>query len=177
MLGGINLLAYTLKIKMIPIQNSKSFRHFAKHLFLIGRVYVERKKVKEDVDSYLQRMKKSIIRMNLSYSDIDKLKKKIENLLDWERKYAKFFKPEDKETQALKGQINALEQELKNEREEKMSIISENNERIAQLTESLNNIKNQMKHLHLEKAKRQQRLTALDKKIMERVDVHKYYHS
>jgi len=41
----------------------------------------------------------------------------------------------------------------------------------------LNNIKNQMKHLHLEKAKRQQRLTALDKKIMEKVDVHKYYHS
>ena len=67
---------------MSNLQNSKSFRHFAKHFFLIGRVYVERKKAKEDVDNYLQRMIKSIIRMNLSYSDIDKLKKKIENLLD-----------------------------------------------------------------------------------------------
>ncbi|MBI2650609.1 hypothetical protein HYX04_04810 [Candidatus Woesearchaeota archaeon] len=162
---------------MDQIQTSKSFRHFAKHLFLIGRVYVERKKAKEDVDSHLQRMRKSIIRMNLSYSDIDRLKKKIENMLDWERKYAKFFKPEDKETQALKGQINALEQELRNEREEKMSITSENNEKISQLTGSLDNIKNQMKHLHLEKAKRQQRLTALDKKIREKVDVHRYYHS
>ena len=162
---------------MFNLQNSRPFRHFARHLFLIGRVYVERIKAKEDVDNYLQRMRKSIIRMNLSYSDIDNLKKKIENLIDWERRYAKFFKPEDKETQALKNQINASEQELRDEREEKLSIISENNERIAQLTGSLNSIKNQMKHLHLEKAKRQQRLTALDKKIMERVDVHKYYHS
>ncbi len=162
---------------MSNLQNSKPFRHFARHLFLIGRVYVERRKAKEDVDNYLQRMRKSIIRMNLSYSDIDKLKKKIENLTDWERRYAKFFKPEDKETQALKSNINALEQELRNEREEKMSIISENNEKIGQLTSSLDNIKNQMKHLHMEKARRQQRLTALDKKIMERVDVHKYYHS
>ena len=162
---------------MSALQSSKSFRHFARHLFLVGRVHIERNRAKEDVDNHLQRMGKSIIRMNLSYSDIDKLKEKIENLINWERKYAKFFKPEDKETQSLKSQINALEQELKNEREEKMSIISENNEKIAQLTESLNNIKNQMKHLHLEKAKRQQRLTALDKKIREKVDVHKYYHS
>jgi len=162
---------------MSDLQNSKSFRRFARHLFLVGRAHIERNRAKADVDSHLQRMRKSIIRMNLSYSDIDRLKKKIDNLIEWERKYAKFFKPEDKETQALRGQITALEQELKNEREEKMSIISENDEKIAQLTESLNNIKNQMRHLHLEKARRQQRLTALDKKIREKVDVHKYYHS
>ena len=162
---------------MSTLQSSKSFRHFARHLFLVGRVHIERNRAKADVDSHLQRMRKSIIRMNLSYSDIDKLKKKIDNLLYWERKYAKFFRPEDKETEALRSEIKALEQELKNEREEKLSIISENNEKIAQLTGSLNNIKNQMKHLHLEKAKRQQRLTALDKKIREKVDVHRYYHS
>ena len=162
---------------MSDLQNSKSFRHFARHLFLVGRVNIERSKAKADVDNHLQRMRKSIIRMNLSYSDIDKLRKKIGNLIEWERKYAKFFKPEDKETNSLKSQINAMEQEMKDEREEKMSIISENNEKISQLTGSLDNIKSQMKHLHLEKAKRQQRLTALDKKIRERVDVHKYYHS
>ncbi|MBS3104625.1 hypothetical protein J4234_00035 [Candidatus Woesearchaeota archaeon] len=162
---------------MSDLQNSKSFRHFARHLFVVGRVNIERNRAKADVDSHLQRMRKSIIRMNLSYSDIDKLRKKIDNLIEWERKYAKFFKPEDKETQSLKSQINSLEQELKNEREEKMSIISEDNEKISQLAESLNNIKSQMKHLHLEKAKRQQRLTALDKKIREKVDVHGYYHS
>ena len=162
---------------MSDLQNSKSFRRFARHLFVVGRVRIERNRAKADVDLHLQRMRKSIIMMNLSYSDIDKLKKKIDNLIEWERKYAKFFKPEDKETQALRGQITALEQELKNEREEKMSIISENDEKLAQLTESLNNIKNQMRHLHLEKAKRQQRLTALDKKIMEKVYVPKYYDS
>ena len=162
---------------MYPLQSSKSFTHFAKHLFLIGRVYVERNKAKEDVNNHLQKMRKSIIRMKLSYSDIDRLKEKIENLIDWERRYAKFFKLEDKETHELKNQVNALEQELKNEKEEKMMVISENNEKIQQLTGSLGNIKSQMKHLHLEKARRQQRLNALESKIKEKVDVHKYYRS
>jgi len=61
--------------------------------------------------------------MRLSYSDIDRLKKKIENLIDWERKYAKFFKPEDKEILELKNQLNALGQGLRNEKEEKRFVI------------------------------------------------------
>ena len=162
---------------MLQTQNTKSLRHFARHVFLVGRVYVGRKKAKDDVDEQLQRMRKSIIRMSLTYSDIDRLKQKIENLVDWERKYAKFFRPADKETEELKKQAQALEQELKNEREEKMMVISENNEKIQQLTGSLDNIKSQMKHLHLEKARRQQRLNALEGKIREKVDVHKYYRS
>ena len=162
---------------MPTAQNTKSLSHFARHLFLVSRVHVGRKKAKEDVYSYLQSMRKAIIRMRLRYSDIDRLKQKIGNLIDWERKYAKLFKPADKEAEELKNQIKALGQELNSEREEKLSIISDNNERIAQLTESLGNIRNQMKHLHLEKAKRQQRLQALDKKIMEKVDTHRYYRS
>lgn len=157
------------------IQSSKPLRHFAKNLFLVGKVYAERKKAKEDVENYLQRMRKSVMRMSLTYSDIDRLKKKIENLIDIERKYAKFFKPEDKETRELKNQIDALVQEISNEREEKYRIISENNEKIQQLTNSLDNIKRSMNELLLDKAKRHQRLTALEKKIREKVDVNKYY--
>ena len=115
--------------------------------------------------------------MKLSYSDVDRLREKIENLIDWERRYAKFFKLEDKETQKLKNQVDALEQELRNEREEKQRIIYENDEKIKQFTGSLSNIKSQMKHFHLEKARRQQRLNALENKIRQKVDVHKYYHS
>lgn len=161
----------------MQIQNTKSFRHFARHLFLVGRVYVGRKKAREDVESYLQSMRKAIIRMKLGYSDIDRLKGKIDNWIDWERKYAKFFRPADRETEELKNNITALEQELRNEREEKLSVISENNERIELLTQSLGNLKGQMKHLHLEKAKRQHRLNALESKIREKVDVHRYFHS
>lgn len=159
---------------MYPLQNTKAFRHFAKHLFLAGRVYVERKKAKNDVYSQLQRMKKSIIRMSLGYTDIDKLQKKIENLVNWERRYAKFFKPEDNETKELKDEIKALEQELRNEKEEKLRIISENNERIQQLTESLNNVKNKTNELFIDGAKRRQRHIELDKKIRERVKFHSY---
>lgn len=159
------------------MQDSVSIRHFARHLFLVSNVYAKRKNAKNDVDGHLHKMRKAIIRMSLSYNDIDRLKPKIENLVGWERKYAKFFKLSDKETEELKKQIAVLEDELRNEREEKLSIISENNERVGQLTASLDNVKGQMKHLHLEKAKRQHRLNALESKIREKVDVHRYYRS
>lgn len=166
-----------LRNKMMPIQDSRPFRHFARHLFLVGKVYMGKKKAEGDVYSHLQRMRKSIIRMSLTYSDLDRLKEKVADLISWERKYAKFFKPADRETGELRNEIKALEQELRSEREEKMSIISENNEKIAQLTESLSNIKSQMGHLHMEKARRQHRLNALEQKIRQKIDVHKYYHS
>ena len=162
---------------MLPAQNSKSFRHFAKHLFVAGKIYIERNKAREDVNNHLQRMRKSVIRMTLTYSDIDKLREKIDNLIEWERNYAKLFKLEDKEAKESREQINILAAELRKEREEKQRIIFENEGKIKQLTESLNNIKNQMRTLQLERARRQQRLTALDKKIREKVDVHRYYHS
>ena len=156
-------------------QSPKSFRRFATRFFLIGKINSERKKAGESINSHLEKMRKSIIKMRLSYKDIDLLKDKIENFVHWERTYSKFFKPEDKEKLELRAQINALEQELRDERKEKERIISENNEKVRQLTESLNDIKRHMGHLHLEKAKRQQRLKALEQKITEKVDIHRYY--
>ena len=162
---------------MNPQQNAKLLGHFARHLFLLSNVHKSRNKSRDGVYEQLQKMRKSIIRMRLRYSDIDTLKEKIENLINWERKYAKFFKPEDTETEELKNQIKVLEDELLNEREEKYRIMTENNEKIKQLNESLENVKSGMKHLLIEKAKRHQRLQALDRKIREKVDVHNYYHS
>ncbi len=162
---------------MYPLQTSKPLRQFARKLFLVSRAYVERNRASEDVGNYLQRMRKSIIRMKLSYSDLDRLKEKIEKLIDLERSYAKFFKPEDGKTIELKRQINALEQELRSEKEEKYKLISENNEKIRQLNDSLSSIKNQTRQLIMEKARRQQRLTALDRKIREKVDLGRYYSS
>ena len=162
---------------MQPFQNSKSLGHFAKHLFIAGKIYIERNKAEEDVSSHLQKMRKSIIRMTLSYSDIDKLKEKINNLIEWERNYAKLFKPEDKETQELKEQMNILAAELRREREDKQRIIEENNQKINQLKDSLNNVKSKTNYLLMERAKRHHRLKALENKIKEKVDVHGYYHS
>lgn len=158
-------------------QLSKPLMHFSKHLFLISKIQIERRKAMGDVYSHLQKMRKSIIRMNLSYSDIDRLKRKIGNLIHWERKYAKFFKPEDEETKELKNTIAALESELRSEREEKLRIMSEQEERIRELSESLENIKHKMRHLLLEKAKRQHRLRALEEKINKKVDANRYFHS
>lgn len=157
------------------LQNAKPLRDFTKHLFLVSKVYINRNMAKLDIDEHLNKMKKSIIRMNLSYSDVEKLKKKIDNLLILERKFAKYFRTEDEETEELKNHIKALEQQLSNERESKLSIISEYDEKTKELSESLNNIKNNMKHLLVEKAKRQHRLRVLEEKISNKVDVHKYY--
>lgn len=162
---------------MQTFQDSKSFRHFVKHLFLVSSVYNERNQAMGAVYKHLELMRKSIIRMKLSYTDIDVLKEKMENLFSLERKYAKFFKAEDGEASELKKQLSSLQQELANEKAEKQSVIEEGNEKIRQLTGSLDSLKSQMRHLLMEKARRQQRLTALNKKISEKVDVHRYFHS
>lgn len=58
---------------MYSVQSSKAFRNFAKHLFLVSRTHKERNKAKEDVDEHLHRMRRSVIRMSLTYSEIRKI--------------------------------------------------------------------------------------------------------
>jgi len=157
--------------------NSKPLRHFVKHVFIIGKVYRERNKAKQAIGEHLKKMRNSIIRMNLSYNDIERLKQKISNLINWERKYAKFFKVDDKETQELKKQITILQDELRSEREAKQSLATDYDKKIKELSESLQRLKHKTSHLLMEKAKRQQRLNALDQKINKKVDVNRYFHS
>ncbi len=95
------------------MQQSMPLRRFARYIFLVSDVYVNRAKAKEEVYSHLTNMRKSVIRMNLSYIDIDRLKEKIEKLIGLEVQYAKFFKPEDNENRKLRKRIIILEQELK----------------------------------------------------------------
>ena len=158
-------------------QSSRSFRHFARHLFLIGKIYKDRHIAKSEVNAQLEKMRKSIIRMNLSYTDINRLSQKIDAWIGVERKYAKFFKLDDTQAQELKKHIAAIEEELKAEREEKFRMMGEKDEEARQLSESLQNVKNKMRHLVMEKAKRQHRLNALEKKIHNKIDVHDYYDS
>jgi len=148
---------------------------FARQVFLVSNVHLQREKARDDVYSQLQKMRKSIIRMSLGHSDVDRLREKIDMLIDWERKYARFFKPQDSEISELKSHIKTLEEEIKKEREEKFMIIGERDEKVAELTEAINSIKNHMKHLMLEKAKRQHKMKILEKKIDKDVDRGSYY--
>ena len=150
---------------------------FARQVFLASKVHQQRENASNEVFFQLQKMKKSIIGMNLRHSDIDRLRQKIDMLIDWERKYARLFRPSDSGTADLKSHIVLLEDEIKKEREEKHMIISERDEKVAELTDSITRIKNSMKHLMLEKAKRSHRLTVLSKKIDDDVDRSGYYNS
>ena len=151
--------------------------HFARHVFLVSRAHSEKKKAEDEVYSHLQRMKKSIIKMSLSYKDVDKLKLKINTLIDMERKYAKFFRPDDSEIKELKGKIKSLEAEIQNEKEEKYRIVSENDEKIKLMSDSLEAIKHRMRVLHMDKAKRQKKLSILEDKINKKVDRDQYFSS
>ena len=162
---------------MLLKKGSPSFRKFSKYVFIVGQVFTERNKAREDVYNHLHHMRKSIIRMRLSYTDVDRLKEKIEKLAILERKYGKYFKISDDETEELRNHVKELEEQLVKSSEEKQSIIDENNHKIAQLTESLENVKRQLRHLLMEKAKRTQRLKALESKIRSKVDLHSYYRS
>jgi DNA repair exonuclease SbcCD ATPase subunit len=159
------------------IQDLRPTRHFIKHLFLASKVYTHRVKAVQDVGVQLQRMRKSIIRMSLTYSEIDSLKKKLENLIDYERQFARFFKPDDKETRQMKEKIRVLAEELQEAREERQKIINENEEKIKELTESLNQMKKKLSHLFIENAHRQQRMRALDMRISHKVDSRSFYDS
>jgi len=151
--------------------------HFARHVFLISKIHSQKQKAEDEVKSHLAKMRKSIIRMSLSYKDIDRLKDKINILIDWERKYSKFFRPEDSEIKDLKGKIISLEEELQKEKEEKYRIMSENNERIKGMSDSLEAVKHRMRILHIDKAKRQRTLNMLDNKINKKIDRDEYYNS
>ncbi|MEK6943601.1 MAG: hypothetical protein AABX00_06055 [Nanoarchaeota archaeon] len=148
---------------------------FAKHLSGAAKICLDRNKAKEDLQKHLSRMRKSVINLSLSYSDIDKLKHKIDDVIGLEREYAKFFKIPDDETAELRDYIDDLKDELRSERIEKQRITEENNEKIKNLSESLENLKHQMRTLLMEKSKKSQRMLALEKKIREKVDVHSYY--
>ena len=157
------------------IQNGKPLRHFTKQLFLVSRAYSERNRAKNDIYLQLQRMRKSIIRMSLTYTDIDRLKRKMDTFMVLERKYAKYFRSGDDDRHQLQSQINFLREELENEKEEKLRIISEHEEKIREMAESLENIKSRMKHLLIEKAKRQHRLKSLESKINKNTDKEDYF--
>lgn len=148
-----------------PLQDLKPTRHFIKHLFLASKVYVGRNTAGSLVQDHLHRMRRSIIRMSLTYSEVDALKRKLENLIDFERQFARLFRPDDNERKKLRERINQLEEELKSEREEKRRMAQENEEKISSLNESVQSIKIQLRHLSIEKARRQQRLRALESRI------------
>ena len=159
------------------MQYPKPLRHFTKNLFLVSRAFNQRKTAKEEIYAQLQKMRKSIIRMNLTYTDIDRLKQKIDLFITLEGKYAIYFRQDDDGKQQLQKQINSLQQELKNEREEKLRIISEHDEKIKEMADSLESIKNRMKHMLMEKAKRQHRLNALEGRINKNIDRDGYFSS
>lgn len=159
------------------MQNTKAMGHFARHVFLISKAHSQRQKAEDEVKAQLSKMRKSILRMSLSYRDIDRLKDKINVLIDLERKYSKFFRPEDSEIKDLKDRIISLESEIRNEREEKYRIVSENNERMKEMSESLEAVKHRMRILHMDKAKRQRKLDVLESKIDRKIDRDEYFSS
>ena len=162
---------------MLLKKGSPSFRKFSKYVFIVGQVFTERNKAREDVYNHLHHMRKSIIRMRLSYTDVDRLKEKIEKLAILERKYGKYFKIPDEETEQLRNQIKELEKKVADISDAKQAIINANNQKIQQLTESLESVKSQLRQLLMDKAKRTQRLKALESKIRSKVDLHSYYRS
>jgi DNA anti-recombination protein RmuC len=159
----------------------KPLKHFLSHLFVVGRVHNERNRSKIEVDRHLDMMRKSIIRMNLTYSDLDNLREKINNYLHWEAKYAKYFRPADKDTQEIKDKLEHVRKELRLEKEEKKrmkfdlederkKLKLENSKKLKDLKKAMSGIRIKMNQIIIEKAKKQKRLNYLDKKIDQRLE-------
>ena len=146
-------------------ESSRAIKHFSRHLFIGVKLYTERKSAKDELNEQLERMRKSIIRLSFSYSDIDRLREKLDKVIHSERKFAKFFHIEDDEMKHLKNEVAHLTQQLGLEREEKQKKIDENKLRIKQLEEKVEVIKATLNSLVMEKLKRSQRMKLLERKI------------
>ncbi|HLG24074.1 MAG TPA: hypothetical protein VI564_04055 [Candidatus Nanoarchaeia archaeon] len=160
---------------MNSLEQTVVFRNFAKKLFIVGNVYSKTIKAREDVHKQMQKMKKSIIRLNLSYSDVDRLNHKVEKLIELERRYSRFFKTPDTEVKELKDHIEYLENQLSLERKEKRQLLEEEEVKINQMKEHMNAVKNHAKQLLLDRERRNDRMKDLEKKISKRVDIKSYY--
>ena len=158
----------------MPEKKSKAMSHFARHLFLGAKLYSDRKAAKEELNEQLERMRKSIIRLSFSYSDIDQLREKLEKTIHAERKFAKFFQVDDLEIKKLKKEVAWQQQQLDSERTEKFRLMEENKTRIKALEEKVEGIKSTLNALIMEKIRRGQRLRFLEKKISAEVPDHSY---
>ena len=146
---------------------------YTRSLFLIGKTYVARNQAKEQLNQHLNKMRSSIIRMRLGYKDIEILREKIDELVDWERKYARVLKSEDNEILFLKGQLKRLENELKLEREEKERMSANYKGKISSLAESIIKIRGHIEILLKEKVVRKKRYESIENKI--KMDLGNYY--
>ena len=160
---------------MNPEQQTTAFRDFTKKLFIAGNIYSKTIKAREDVHKHMHKMKKSIIRMNLSYSDVDKLNHKVEKLIELERRYSRFFKAPDKEIGELKDQVEYLENQLRIERKEKHKIMEEQELKINEMKEHMQTVKSHARQLLMDRERRNERMKDLEKKISKRVDIKSYY--
>src|SRR3989338_4953924 len=143
---------------MNSLEQTVVFRNFAKKLFIVGNVYSKTIKAREDVHKQMQKMKKSIIRLNLSYSDVDRLNHKVEKLIELERRYSRFFKTPDTEVKELKDHIEYLENQLSLERKEKRQLLEEEEVKINQMKEHMNAVKTHAKQLLLDRERRNERM-------------------
>lgn len=160
---------------MNPEQQTATFRNFAKKLFIAGNVYSKTLKAREDVHKQMHKMKKSIIRMNLSYSDVDKLNHKVENLIELERRYSRFFKAPDKELDELRDHVDYLQNQLTLERKEKRTLMEEQEHKINEMKDHMNTVRSHARQLLMDRERRNERMKDLEKKISKRVDIRSYY--
>ncbi len=144
---------------------SKTFRRFSRHLAKAGRVQINRVKSRQEVDEQLAKMRKNIIRMRLSYKDIDDLKERMHDMIYWEGMFQKIGKRDSGESEILRATIERLEHELYLEKDENRRIVQENNAKIQQLTESLESVKNKLKLMMLEKVKKHHRIKFLEEQM------------
>jgi DNA/RNA-binding domain of Phe-tRNA-synthetase-like protein len=131
---------------MLQYQDSKWFRNFSRNLVLAGAAYHQRRGAREELDKHLERMRKSIIRMTLTYSDLDKLKGKISyKLSEGREKYWPFM---GEEVELEEGELATFDEEkvlgLVRYRDSKYAPVTPDTKNILVHIQGVNGIKKEL---------------------------------
>lgn len=142
-------------------------RFFASLCAVSGR-YEKKLHAIKDLDNQLEKIKK-YSKGKLDAGDIPRLKSKINEVLESEKKILGHTRAETAKEKGLLEKIDELEHELQQAKQERDNAIEQNRKQIHELNDALLSIKMRMENLIEHKKEREERIMELEKKIKSKV--------
>ncbi|MBI2208741.1 hypothetical protein HYU50_04555 [Candidatus Woesearchaeota archaeon] len=122
----------------------------------------------QDLGNQLEKTKK-YLKGNLDTGDIPRLKSKINEVLESEKKILGYKRAETAKEKRLSEKIDELEHELQQARQERDNAIEQNRKQIHELNAALSSIKMRMETFIERKKERETRIRELEKKVKNKV--------
>ena len=144
--------------------NHSQIKDFFTNLCIVSSRYEKKHHAIKDLDKQLEKIQK-YSKGKLDTDDIPRLKSKINEVIESERRILRRNQQESAGKTESAGRIHQLEHELEQVKIERDRALEENKEKIHELNIALLSIKTRMENLIEHKREREKRIRELEKKI------------